>query len=306
MKGVKLPDFFIAGVPKCGTTSVHSILSAHPMVCMGAKKEPNVLAQDIRRFEDGCSDWLTYDWDRNRSKFLMHYEETFRNCQPGQLRGDGTPGYCLHRSIAKRIAELCPSAKLIFMLRHPTDRLWSSYWHRVAHFRATLPFWRSIREEPRESTLHAGLYLRMLQPYFDLFPRAQIITLTLEELQQTPEILSQRLFRFLHLEPPSAVSKVARNPGKFPVHEGLQLVVNAWLARQRASKPIGPNAARPHGVGVQARLVQRLSMVAFRSDRPTPMPAWVRSELDEYYRRENVGLSVLIGTDLRTLWGLDI
>jgi hypothetical protein len=37
---VALPDFFIAGVPKAGTTALHVALGRHPALYMSAVKEP--------------------------------------------------------------------------------------------------------------------------------------------------------------------------------------------------------------------------------------------------------------------------
>ena len=44
----RLPDFFIIGAPKAGTTSLYHYLDQHPEVFMSAIKEPHFFAAEIR------------------------------------------------------------------------------------------------------------------------------------------------------------------------------------------------------------------------------------------------------------------
>jgi hypothetical protein len=41
-----LPDFFIAGAPKAGTTALHAALARHPSLYMSAVKEPKFFLTD--------------------------------------------------------------------------------------------------------------------------------------------------------------------------------------------------------------------------------------------------------------------
>src|ERR1700744_256409 len=51
----KLPNFFIVGAPKAGTTSLFNYLDQHPQVYMSSIKEPNFFSEEIRaeNFEAG-------------------------------------------------------------------------------------------------------------------------------------------------------------------------------------------------------------------------------------------------------------
>jgi hypothetical protein len=44
----RLPNFFIVGAPKAGTTSLYHYLDQHPQVYMSTIKEPNFFAAEIR------------------------------------------------------------------------------------------------------------------------------------------------------------------------------------------------------------------------------------------------------------------
>jgi hypothetical protein len=51
----KLPDFFLVGAPKAGTTALYRYLDQHPGIYMSPIKEPHFLADEIRweNFTDG-------------------------------------------------------------------------------------------------------------------------------------------------------------------------------------------------------------------------------------------------------------
>src|SRR4051812_18585104 len=44
----RLPNFFLAGAPKAGTTSIYHYLDQHPGIFMSAIKEPHYFADEIR------------------------------------------------------------------------------------------------------------------------------------------------------------------------------------------------------------------------------------------------------------------
>ena len=86
-----LPDFFVAGVPKAGTTALHSALARHPSLFMSAVKEPKFfLTGGPPPTEGGPGDVKTYRehvWRRS------DYEGLFGAAPPGLLKGESTPFY---------------------------------------------------------------------------------------------------------------------------------------------------------------------------------------------------------------------
>src|SRR5579872_578348 len=44
----RLPDFFVIGHPKCGTTALYAMLKRHPQIYMSDVKEPQFFAGDLR------------------------------------------------------------------------------------------------------------------------------------------------------------------------------------------------------------------------------------------------------------------
>ena len=79
-----LPDFFIAGAPKAGTTAVHVALARHPSLYMSAVKEPKFFLTDgPPPTKGGPGDVQTYRehvWQRD------DYEALFESAPAGALR----------------------------------------------------------------------------------------------------------------------------------------------------------------------------------------------------------------------------
>jgi hypothetical protein len=122
-----LPDFFVAGAPKAGTTAVHAARARHPALFMSAVKEPKFFLTDgPPPTRGGPGDVQTYRehiWRRE------DYEALFEAAPAGVLRGESTPFYLYNRDAQRRIRALVPHAKLIVILRDPVERAHSNWTH---------------------------------------------------------------------------------------------------------------------------------------------------------------------------------
>src|SRR5262249_16023816 len=71
------PNFFVLGAAKCGTTTLHGLLTAHPHIFMPKQKEP-------RFFDD----------DTYYTRGLDHYlRDHFRGAAGFNARGEAMPSY---------------------------------------------------------------------------------------------------------------------------------------------------------------------------------------------------------------------
>jgi hypothetical protein len=78
---MRVPDFFIVGHKKCGTTALYQMLRAHPAIFMTSPKEPHFLASDRRaRFEDSTAATLP--------KTIEDYLSLFADAKPWQRAGE--------------------------------------------------------------------------------------------------------------------------------------------------------------------------------------------------------------------------
>ncbi|MCW4153901.1 sulfotransferase domain-containing protein [Halomonas sp. 18H] len=103
----KMPDFFIPGAPKCGTTTLAGWLARHPLIGFSNPKEPRFFNSD-------------FDLP-NRPVDLSEYLDLFPNRPDGGLLGEATTGYMVSKSAIASIRELRPDAKFIMCLRNPID-----------------------------------------------------------------------------------------------------------------------------------------------------------------------------------------
>lgn len=107
-----LLDFFVAGVQKAGTTTLHSYLRQHPELCLPAQKELHYFDD-----EDGVN-WQAPNYE------LLH--EHFPR-DSSIMRGEATPIYSYWPNALERICRYNPDAKFIIMLRDPVERAWSHW-----------------------------------------------------------------------------------------------------------------------------------------------------------------------------------
>ena len=98
-----LPNFFILGAAKCGTTSLYEALKKHPEIYLSATKEPRFFCND-EVFEEG----------------IEHYANSHFAGSGGWLaRGDASPHYLVFEKAAARIRELIPEPSKVFKTNKP-------------------------------------------------------------------------------------------------------------------------------------------------------------------------------------------
>ena len=102
-----LPDFFVIGAPKAGTTALQAALARHPQLYLSTIKEPKYfLCDGPPPREGGPGDAHSYrEWVWRRD----NYERLFDGAPPGTLRGESTPLYLADFEAHRRIQEAeCP------------------------------------------------------------------------------------------------------------------------------------------------------------------------------------------------------
>src|SRR5580692_11872450 len=102
----RVPDFFIVGNPKSGTTALYEMLRSHPQIFMPTLKEPHFFAA-----EKPPSSPLPNTLDE--------YLALFAAAEPNQCAGEASPSYLRSPTAAGRIAQLAPDARIVAILREP-------------------------------------------------------------------------------------------------------------------------------------------------------------------------------------------
>ena len=122
LQGRVLPDFLIIGAQKSGTSSLYRYLAQHPQVRESVLKE-------VHYFDGGLEAGIdTYALGEHW--YRAHFPRRAAMA-PGSRTFEASPLYLLHPLAAERIAALMPQVKLVAILRNPTDRALSHYFHNV-------------------------------------------------------------------------------------------------------------------------------------------------------------------------------
>ena len=189
-----LPDFFIAGAPKAGTTALHAALARHPSLYMSAVKEPKFFLTDgPPPTRGGPGDVQTYRehvWRRD------DYEALFDPAPAGTLRGESTPFYLYNRDAQRRIRALIPDARLVVILRDPVERAHSNWTHLwSAGLDPVHDFVRACAAEDERIAAgwadfwhykRLGLYGEQLQHLYSVFGRDQVHVVRYRALIDNP------------------------------------------------------------------------------------------------------------------------
>lgn len=195
------PTFLIAGAPRSGTTWLYHLLDRHPDIYMAkpVRPEPKFFLVD-----------------ELYARGLQHYIDTwFSGADTYAVAGEKSTNYLESPAAAERIRRDLPDAKLVFILREPAQRAYSNWaWSRMNRMESADFETALSREQERERTVPAhlryarphayfsrGLYAAMLRPYFDRFPRDQILCLKFEDIVVAPEHLASRLHTFVGVTP---------------------------------------------------------------------------------------------------------
>jgi hypothetical protein len=109
----RLPNLVVAGVPKCGTTSLFSYLTSHPEVCGSEVKSTQY--------------FLPLRYGRPLGD-LDGYRARFAGCLNAPVVMEASPGYFYGgRAVSDALARTIPDVKVLIALREPVSRLVSSY-----------------------------------------------------------------------------------------------------------------------------------------------------------------------------------
>lgn len=107
----KLPNTFIVGAPKCGTSAMAAYLNHHPNVFLCEPKEPFYWCQDyplLQKIHEVTSH--------------QRYLDLFKNATNTHTTiCEGSTNYLASEVAIQRITEFNPEAKFLVMLRNPVD-----------------------------------------------------------------------------------------------------------------------------------------------------------------------------------------
>jgi hypothetical protein len=304
-----LPNLFIVGAPKSGTTSLYEWLRHHPDVYMSPFKEPCYFARDLAWEPSGY--YLRYGTDRDR------YLALFADAGSARRRGEASTRYLYSRDAPSLIAAESPDPRIVVMLRNPVDMVASLHAHKVASGTEDLHRLedaiaaeedrRNGRRLPRDSNPHLSTYTdrarfaEQLGRWFNVFGREQVHVMILEQVIPDPVGPFRDLLAFLDVDPDYRPASFAAHN---PAHGGRSTLVGR-IARSRAVQ-FGVWRLLPRLLGETrtlelTRRVVQSPLLRTKGTREEVAPD-LRRRLEDELRPDVRLLSELLGQDLAALW----
>ncbi len=303
--GRKVPDFFIVGHPKSGTTALWEMLRSHPQVFMPELKETLFFDRELHfglRPGDPQPDTLE------------EYLELFAPARPDQRAGEASPSYLRSRFAAGRIAEIQPDARIVAILREPADFLRSMHLELLKdHVETEKDLRRAIERERREPERKPVLsysderveYAAQLRRYHEALSEEQVLVLIYDDFRADNEGTLRRVLRHLGVDEhapvaPSEANRtvIVRSPRTY------ELMRSVYLGRGPAGKVLSPMIK-----AVTSQRMRREGLDAFRRrivyGRPPAPDEQLMLELRRRFEPYVVELSEYLGRDLVALWGYD-
>jgi hypothetical protein len=311
----RLPDFFIVGHSKSGTTALYEMLRRHPQIFMPELKEPLFFAEDLRsRFQNPRGGRLP--------QTLEEYLPLFAPAREDQLVGEATSSYLWSQTAAANIAAARPDARIIAIFREPASFLRSFHLQLVQnHIETEKDFATAIalvdrrrageaippgshRPQALMYTDHVR-YAEQIGRFQAEFPPEQILTLIYEDYRSDNEGTVRRVLRFLGVDETPPVEPIDANPTVLlRSHRLDDLLRSVSVGR-------GPAARMAKGA-IKTVLPRNLRRGALRATRervviaepPAPDESTML-ELRRRFRPEVEALGQVLDRDLIKLWGYE-
>jgi sulfotransferase family protein len=304
-----VPNLFIVGAPKSGTTSLYEYLKGHPQAFLPEVKEPCYFAADLAFDKSGG--FMRYGVDEDL------YYALFAGAGDAKAVGEGSTRYLYSRDAPALIHSVAPGARIVAMLRNPVDMIHSLHAHKlaagtedIADFEQALAAENDRRaglrippqSNPKLATYRdRALFGKQLEHWLATFDRDQVRVIVFEDMVADPARHFEELLEFLGID-------ADYRPASFAAHNVAHGARSPLARRMLGSRPAQWMAWRllPRIVGdVRAReWVRRFSQSGLRRRKAprTSISPELRRRLQDEFRPDVQRLSGLLGRDMVEFW----
>ena len=282
-----LPNFFIIGAYKSGTTSLYHYLREHPEIFMSPIKEPNFFAhQKIAEI------LIKKGRGPNVIDNISTYAELFSEVTHQKAIGEASPLYLSSPFAAQRIKDTIPDAKLIAILRNPAEAFYSNHQMHVRLGNRTIDEFKNklseVKKRIRSGKTVGLMYYEQLKVYYNLFEPSKIRIYLFEDLIQNSKGLIGDILRFLEVDDnflPNISKKynVGGTPSFFKLNKFL-----IWILMTRMMN-IKMTSLLRSGV---------LNLQKLNVSKTPPLSSELKIELIDLLREDIVNLERIIERDL--------
>jgi hypothetical protein len=181
-----LPQLIVIGTMKGGTRSLYEYLRAHPQVFMSTPKELNFFSYDEH-------------WARGTEWYQRHFAGDEANS--ATVVGEASPSYSAageYPATVERMASVVPSARLVYIVRQPVDRIQSHYQHRARSGVRMAPIDDEVLTDP--AYIDRSSYASQIERYLQRFPADQLLVVPSERLQRDRASTMAEIYQFIGVD----------------------------------------------------------------------------------------------------------
>lgn len=281
----KIPNLFIAGAPKCGTTSLYFYLEQHKEIFFSEPKELNYFSnEEIKSQGLYYNDYIV--------KTEEEYLKIFRKAaNEHKIIGEASVSYFFYPSVPKKIFNFNPNAKIVIILRDPVKRAWSHYLMDKRLGLVNKDFMDVFYSEDESDKLYyqqyflLGNYYTQVSRYFEYFDRKNIHILFTDDLKKDGQKELDKIFDFLEIER-LVISDVAQ-------YNSYRDAKFGFLKRLYKNKLLRKTASALLPAQTKNNFLSRFFIA-----KPPRLDSNVERILREYYLQEIKGLESLLNCDL--------
>ncbi|MAY83027.1 MAG: hypothetical protein CMP59_02755 [Flavobacteriales bacterium] len=187
-------DLMIVGAQKAGTTSLKKYLEEHPSICSHKETE--------------------FAYFRSDSQYANGFEKEFNNSFGRDIANDSkiiakSAGLYVTPKAIERLHDHNPDCKIVFLIREPVSRAYSSYC--MERFNGWLEnefsdIVRVAKKKKAEDPLYTqfvnmGLYHLQLSNLLEHFSPDKIRVFVFEEFMKDPQKICSEIYSWLNVDP---------------------------------------------------------------------------------------------------------
>lgn len=284
--GAELPELFVVGAAKSGTTAVYSYFKSHSSVFVPRDlKETNFMA-----FFRGLPRLAGPDDRRVLGRSittLEDYKKLYADRTHESVAADVSPSYLYYPQAASRIAQLAPHAKIVMILRNPVECAFSMF--AMMRREGREPCSRFSEAFARSEARRAAgwewawdyrqcfMYTGQVKRYLERFPTSQLFIRPYEQLLNHPNQFYHELSAFIGV-PAIDVGRTNRRVNTAPSRMDMLKRTKLGRAFARAGRAVRPLVPQTLAAPMQRRLDQ---------------PAYTLSALDRRMLVDHFGADIL-------------
>ena len=290
------PNFIIAGVARCGTTSLFHYLNQHPEIGMSNVKEPKYFSSlDLILPQKGVGDDTVF------SKVVtseIAYDKLFAGLESFKTMGEGSSDcFYYHKTVIPRIKEKLGDVQIIVCLRNPVERAFSAYNNLVRDSREQLGFSDGLDAEEERIAKDwdwmwhykkGGLYAEALEHFQKEFTNVKVVFF--DDLDSKPQNVLNELFLFLGVKTDVLIDVSTRYS-----HSGKPKSKIVSLLTSRKN----PLIFRAREITLKLIPRKYLEKIASKLFKKDPIDSKLHLELKSFFKEDILKLQRLVNRDLK-------